>query len=415
MVELSGSMSRGRLAYLHDIRTSKKANIDTELSKDNVILVDELQGRTLEEYTNDTMQKYVDEYNATQKRADRKIKDYVSWHTAQKKMGPLAYEFVLQYGSHENFGSSYYNSHPEKRAELRRKYIRLFNRQLRAFQKDYPHLKVLWATIHFDEPNGTPHMHLAFQPIGEQYKQKLSHRVSVSKALELDGIKRIKSRSEAKESGFQLARMKAQFYEKHMLQFLQAQVSCHPNRYKIKDQEHRKHIDVDDMAVEFPKYQERKLRAQREADEALSTLKTAKNDLNSIQTQINTLETVKAQIETKIESLRRESEEKYNNLIDMIRDEKHMINVSSFVYMLKCDYPDVWEQIKGDIFYKMPYEPEDLEQEPSEELMALDDAVFHAEDVLEQTFDRDSLPDPEEIYSKPSSNDENDDYDDYER
>lgn len=51
-------------------------------------------------------------------------------------------------------------------------------------------MRIVLATVHMDEPNGTPHMHILVQPIGEGYKQGLSHQVSLTKALACDGFER---------------------------------------------------------------------------------------------------------------------------------------------------------------------------------------------------------------------------------
>lgn len=32
-------------------------------------------------------------------------------------------------------------------------------------------MRIILATVHMDEPKGTPHMHILVQPIGEGYKQ----------------------------------------------------------------------------------------------------------------------------------------------------------------------------------------------------------------------------------------------------
>lgn len=68
-------------------------------------------------------------------------------------------------------------------------------------------MEILYAIIHFDEPHGTPHLHIGVQPVGEGYAKGLSKQISISKALALDGIEKLKTHSEAqREGGFQLAR-----------------------------------------------------------------------------------------------------------------------------------------------------------------------------------------------------------------
>ncbi len=77
---------------------------------------------------------------------------------------------------------------------------------LNEIQTKYPHLEIVWATLHMDEPEGTPHLHIAYQPVGDRYKQGLSERVCLGNALACDGIERIKDRGQADEEGFQQRR-----------------------------------------------------------------------------------------------------------------------------------------------------------------------------------------------------------------
>lgn len=209
---VGASFSSGHIAPNHDFRRTRTPNVDSELSKDNVYLVDNLHGKTVTEYTNDKMQPIIDEYNAKQKRKDRKINDnYADYFRKQPKNRgrSLSMEYVAQYGEHRDLGGEYYSpdTSPERKVEIRNEYITVYTKLLKNIQKKYPHMEVLYAIIHFDEPNGTPHLHLGVQPIGECYAKGLSKQISISKALTLDGIEKLKTRSEAqREGGFQLAR-----------------------------------------------------------------------------------------------------------------------------------------------------------------------------------------------------------------
>ncbi len=233
-MEVGVSFSVGHLAYAHDIRKTHTANVDTTLSNDNVVLIDRLQGRTIEEYTNEKMQPYIDAYNAKQKRSDRKINEpYCSYFNSisSKKRGQLAYEAVMQYGEHDNIGGQFYEG--KNREALKKEFTEVYAEELEAFQKMHPHLEVLWATIHFDEPEGTPHMHIGYQPIGEGYKQGLEKQISIGKALSLDGYDRLENRSKAKDEGFQMQRMFRKVRE-HL------KVNVFSLGYDLKEEEHGK-------------------------------------------------------------------------------------------------------------------------------------------------------------------------------
>ena len=89
----------------------------------------------------------------------------------------------LQFGNRDTNGTTAQSTNMEQN-----KYAAyLF---LQKFQAKYPHMDILLATFHGDEPNGTPHLHLILQPTGENYKQGLEQQISLSKALECDGFER---------------------------------------------------------------------------------------------------------------------------------------------------------------------------------------------------------------------------------
>ena len=214
-MEMSGSFSRGRVAYEHDVRITKTKSVDEKRTGDNLVIEDNIQDfiaqgmsqkKAIEAYINQEMQPFIDEYNSKQKREDRKIKvpycEY--WKTNDKvNHGKLTYEFVGQIGEHETNGRGFYEATGEERERQVKIYRATYKNCVEEFKKRYPHMRVLWATVHLDEPGGTPHFHICCVPIGEGYKQGLSHQVSIGNALACDGIERAMTRWE----GFQMTRM----------------------------------------------------------------------------------------------------------------------------------------------------------------------------------------------------------------
>ena len=223
-MQIAGSMSVGHLAPKHTLGLDgvreQARNVSPELTKDNVILRDELRGRSIEEYTNERFQPVIDEYNAKQKRNDRKIKTpYVEWHKnngnlSQGKVS-LAYECVIQIGEHESIGGQYYAAEGRLRERMHDWFERTYKELLGDFEKRFPHLHVLYAALHFDEKDGTPHMHLCFQPEAES-SRGLGLQVSIGKALGQDGIERFESRLEAEKEGFQMGRMYREFRHQYI-------------------------------------------------------------------------------------------------------------------------------------------------------------------------------------------------------
>lgn len=109
-------------------------------------------------------------YNAKQKRNDRKIDNYYEHICNSKKHMPQQ-EIIFQVGEYNDF------EHEENR-EMAKDILREhFDR----FQKDNPNLKIYNAVIHDDE--ATPHLHINFVPIADGYKRGLEKQVSFDRAL----------------------------------------------------------------------------------------------------------------------------------------------------------------------------------------------------------------------------------------
>ena len=191
------SMSRGRTAIEHDLKEYVPHNVNADMTKYNKVLVNELNGRTLAEYTNDYMKPYIEFYNSKQRRSDRKKSfDYASDYIKEQNnmasarqsytAGKLAYEYVIQFGDHESMDVNDVVANTDTYEDI----MSMFQEFIISYQEAYPHMRIVLATVHMDEPKGTPHMHILVQPIGEGYKQGLSHQVSLTKALACDGFER---------------------------------------------------------------------------------------------------------------------------------------------------------------------------------------------------------------------------------
>ena len=305
-MKIAGSMSVGRIATKHTLaidgvrRLSR--NVDSSLTKDNEILVDELNGKTIEEYTNEIFQPVIDEYNAKQKRNDRKIKtSYVEWHKnngnlTQGKMS-LAYECVVQIGDHESLGRQYYESTGEVREKLRRWFNMEYRGLLMDFQKRFPHLKVLYAVIHFDEKDGTPHLHICFQPQAE-CSRGLGLQVSIGKALAQDGIKRSEDRLEADREGYQMTRMYREFHH----DFINKRIR--EAGFSVNEEiEGRKHIDKSYFKDKMMELDKKAEEAQQQLEQQQQRIEQQKQQIIQQQQQ---LEQQQLQIQQKKDELKQE-------------------------------------------------------------------------------------------------------------
>ncbi len=112
----------------------------------------------------------LEKYNEKQTRSDRKIDDYYKHIEASKKTS-VQQEMIIQVGDKEDFSSD------DQREEANKILEEWFN----DFDERNPNLKIYNAVIHNDE--ASPHMHLNFVPVADDYKRGLERQVSFDKAI----------------------------------------------------------------------------------------------------------------------------------------------------------------------------------------------------------------------------------------
>lgn len=259
-MKIAASFSMGRLAPKHNLNIDGirglSKNVTPVLIKDDVVILDNLRTRngtyqTIDEYTDSKLQPCIDQYNAKQTRQDRRITTgYSEWHrnngTLSQGKGELAYEAVLQYGTHEDLGGEYYSpqTSPERKAELKAQFEQVYREWVADLQRDFPHMELVYAVIHFSEEEGTPHCHVCLQPVAD-CSRGLSKQVSIGRALAQDGIERLESRAEAEQAGgYQLARFYQKFHHEYQNPTLEKL------GYEVKLEQHGiKHMDKDGYSV----------------------------------------------------------------------------------------------------------------------------------------------------------------------
>ena len=116
-------------------------------------------------------------YNDTQKRSDRKIKDYYD-KISKSKQEKLAYEIVIQLGDRDN------NPAKDMDERQREAMTLIYKDYLDRFQERWGHvLRVFEAAVHYDE--ATPHMHIAYVPVAHNTGKKgLSIKNSQRQAMQ---------------------------------------------------------------------------------------------------------------------------------------------------------------------------------------------------------------------------------------
>jgi len=167
---ISGRIDKGSIG--HNNRQFIAPNVDKNRTHENIIFVREDIQKTYHELFDNALE----EYNAKQKRKDRRIKNYYEHINRSKQEKPF-YEVLFQIGNTEDThcGTS--------EAVIATKVLTDF---VNGFQKRNPHIRVFNAVIHLDEE--TPHVHIDFVPFATEQQRGLSTRNSLSKALEQQGF-----------------------------------------------------------------------------------------------------------------------------------------------------------------------------------------------------------------------------------
>ena len=316
-MKIAASMSVGRLAPKHSLDIDGiraiSPNVTPELIKDDVVIIDRLRRpdgshMTIEEYTDQTFQPYIDQYNAKQRRKDRQIQTgYCEWHrgngTLSQGKGELAYEAVLQYGSHEDLGGEYYSpdTTPERKAQLRAEYEGVYRQWVADLERDFPHMTLVFAVAHFSEVEGTPHLHVCLQPEAD-CTRGLAKQVSIGRALAQDGIERLDSRAEAEQAGgYQLARFYQRFHHEYQNPSLQRL------GYEIKAEQHGlRHMEKDGYAVVMEQATQEADKIVQESRERAEITEKARK---AAQKDLDLLETKQLLIEMELEDQQRQAAE----------------------------------------------------------------------------------------------------------
>lgn len=172
------SMPQGKGSQLHNRREYEKIgkpipdNIDVSKSSENIILVD----KDIKQAYREIFGEALEQYNAKQKRADRKIEDYCDHIKKSKNGEKLFYEDVVQWGSKEDFQK------PEARERAKEALVQY----VKGFEERNPNLKLIGAYIHMDE--ASPHLHLDYVPVAHGYTRGLATRNSLDKAMKEMGF-----------------------------------------------------------------------------------------------------------------------------------------------------------------------------------------------------------------------------------
>ena len=144
----------------------KNPHIDYLKSGENKFLVH----KDLKELYGQEFSEVLQKYNDKQKRNDRKIENYYE-HIKDSKKTSLQQEMIIQVGDKNDFNS-------QEDFQIANEVL---GEWFSDFEKRNPNLKVYNAVIHNDE--ASPHLHLNFVPVANDYKRGLEKQVSFDRAI----------------------------------------------------------------------------------------------------------------------------------------------------------------------------------------------------------------------------------------
>lgn len=263
---ISGVIGKGSIR--HNNRDFYAANVDQSRTKDNIVLCNE----NLKDAYHQLFDEALTEYNAKQKRKDRRIPDYYE-HIRTSKQEKLFYEVIFQIGNKDDTAVG------TEDGETASKILQEFYEKLKA---DNPHIHIFNAVIHMDE--ATPHLHIDFIPVATNSKRGLKTRNSLSKALEQQGFK-----NEGKLNTCTKLWIDS---EKQRLADCMAE---HDIEHEVKDM-HRPHLTVEEY-----KLQER-MKEVNEIEEKITDrtaeLSTLGKEIDSKQSELDTISRKQLQIKS---------------------------------------------------------------------------------------------------------------------
>lgn len=284
------SVSQGRVAQIHDNREYTPMNSDWSLKNRNITIK---KSEDYQSVFNDLFRDSLAEYNAKQKREDRK-KSYDYYSEIEHGKGPekAIYEYVFQIGNRENLGLTDNDFDDEKWYELKRKgrfkeasdYVKkhlnkdprreelkkLLTNEMKKLEDKYTKFHFWTITGHDDEPCGTMHFHVAFTPVADGYKNGMSTRDSLTKSLRQMGFETdqymlgIQKWQNDVKDNIEKAMAEAG-YEREHLNNTEAHLSV--NQFKLKSQNEKLIAKKESLTSEI-----------KVAERHLQSLKASEND-----------------------------------------------------------------------------------------------------------------------------------------
>ena len=161
----------GKGSVNHNSRKFIAENVDPERTRFNI----EYCNEPIRDVYHRLFDEALEEYNAKQTRADRRIDNYYE-KIRTGKQEKLFHELIIQIGNRDDITEA--ANYERVKSAL--------DEYFKEFQSRNPNLYVFSAHLHCDE--ATPHLHIDFVPYVTGSKRGLSTRVSLKSALATEGF-----------------------------------------------------------------------------------------------------------------------------------------------------------------------------------------------------------------------------------
>ena len=181
------SFPKGKGHLTHNNRDFISKNVVPERTSWNRIYMQE----SLEQAYEKCFGQALMDYNAVQKRKDRRKENYLKEIENSGNKEKTFYENIVQIGKKEDTPVVDENGNLTEEAKSA---IEILEQYAKTFQERNPNLYLFNCVMHLDE--ATPHLHIDYIPVAHEYKTGMETRNSLTKALQQMGFAKAVSKKE---------------------------------------------------------------------------------------------------------------------------------------------------------------------------------------------------------------------------
>lgn len=181
------SFPKGKGHLTHNNRDFISKNVVPERTSWNRIYMQE----SLEQAYEKCFGQALMDYNAAQRRKDRRKENYLKEIENSGNKEKTFYENIVQIGKKEDTPVVDENGNLTEEAKLA---IEILEQYAKTFQERNPNLYLFNCVMHLDE--ATPHLHIDYIPVAYGYKTGMETRNSLTKALQQMGFAKAVSKKE---------------------------------------------------------------------------------------------------------------------------------------------------------------------------------------------------------------------------